>query len=445
MLKLIYQNEVSIQMKLHEWKKSLVFLVTFIGLNCIAQEYRHIGEWRGANGSLTLKNSGDAILIAGNNIIGGNGYKINNLNVDVKFEINYAKSPIWLDLVFYEVGKNEMGRFRGIVRFITHDKIEFRFNADPYGIRRFNTFNSNADFDLLFERVTNTPTEVKRQLNVPQSELGINLIKIQGGDFTMGDVWADVSIYEASPTRRVSLNSFSINSHEISNSQYIAFLNSGRVTKNGMYEGRQLIDMEADEQAIDYGNKFYFKGSLIVDTPNCPVINVTWFGAVEYCNWLSIVSGYQPCYKIGDGTNVICNWSANGYRLPTEAEWEYAARSRGRADRKWSGTNIEDELSRFGWYETNSSGKTHATGAKQPNDLGLYDMSGNVGEWCWDWHDGYNLESQLNPKGPIKAYKRIIRGGGWYFKSNINRTSARQMNFPHLGSKTIGFRVARNG
>lgn len=129
--------------------------------------------------------------------------------------------------------------------------------------------------------------------------------------------------------------------------------------------------------------------------PDCPVENISWNDAQEFIKKLNTQSSKQ-------------------YRLPTEAEWEYAARSGGK-DEKWAGTNEEDTLSRYAWYGINSNKKTHKVGMKKPNSLGLYDMSGNVEEWCQDWYSEsyYDESPKDNPSGPDNGELRVNRGSSW--------------------------------
>jgi sulfatase modifying factor 1 len=137
-------------------------------------------------------------------------------------------------------------------------------------------------------------------------------------------------------------------------------------------------------------NPSKFKGD------DLPVENVTWYDVVEYCNRLSGREGLTPCYS-GSGANITCDFSANGYRLPTEAEWEYAARGGTRSKGfNYAGGNPAGKV---GWNRDNSGNGTHPVGQKTPNELGLYDMSGNVGEWCWDWYGYYDAAPATDPGG----------------------------------------------
>jgi sulfatase modifying factor 1 len=162
-----------------------------------------------------------------------------------------------------------------------------------------------------------------------------------------------------------------------------------------------------------------------------PLSGVNWYDAVKYCNWLSEKEGLTPCYEV-KGKLTQCDLSANGYRLPTEAEWEYAARGGHKSQGyEYAGSNNVDDV---GWYEGNSGGQTHPVGQKQPNELGLYDMSGNMWEWCWDWYgkDYYASSPASDPTGPssgtgvyIADADRARRGGSYREKAVYLRVAFR--------------------
>ena len=155
-----------------------------------------------------------------------------------------------------------------------------------------------------------------------------------------------------------------------------------------------------------------------------PVINVSWFDAVKYCNWLSKEKGLDLCYKI-DGENVLCNFDKDGYRLPTEAEWEYAAE-------RGSASNAS-----AGWFLENSAGRPHMAGKLESNKLGVYDMGGNVWEWCWDWYPSSVDDSQDG------KYK-IVKGGSWSYSGEDITADTRGRLSPGDKNTNTGFRVVLN-
>ncbi|GHV46931.1 hypothetical protein AGMMS49546_35850 [Spirochaetia bacterium] len=175
---------------------------------------------------------------------------------------------------------------------------------------------------------------------------------------------------------------------------------------------------------------------------NLPVEMVSWFDALEYCNKRSQKEGLTPAYS-GSGDYIRCNFNANGYRLPTEAEWEWAAKGGGKdfMITDYSGSNNPDGVA---WYTNNSGGRTHEAGTKAPNSLGLYDMSGNVWEWCWDWYGTYSSGAQTDPAGASSGSSRVVRGGGsWASAAQGLRSAYRNGNTPSNRYGSIGFRVVR--
>jgi len=180
------------------------------------------------------------------------------------------------------------------------------------------------------------------------------------------------------------------------------------VTVKGFWMGKYEVT-QAEYRRVMGTNPSYFA------CDDCPVENVSWNDAVEYAKRV-------------------------GGRLPTEAEWEYAARGGNQSrNYKYSGSDNLDEV---GWYDNNSSGKTHPVGQKKPNELGIYDMSGNVWEWCADWHGDnyYSQSTRSNPSGPSYGSDRVLRGGSWTRHDYCCRLSYRYRYVPDLRSNRFGFR-----
>lgn len=199
----------------------------------------------------------------------------------------------------------------------------------------------------------------------------MEMVWVQGGSFTMGS--------NATP-KGVKLT-------------YALARPEHRVTVDGYFIGRYEVT-QGLWQAVMGENPSKFKGSV-----NLPVESVSWTEAQEFAMRLSQMTGRR-------------------FRLPSEAEWEYAARGGSKSQRNpYAGCN-RNQLDNHGWYCVNSDGATHAVGQLQPNELGLYDMSGNVAEWCQDWVEAYTSEEQTNPRGPRQGENRVLRGG------HYNSTSA---------------------
>ena len=141
---------------------------------------------------------------------------------------------------------------------------------------------------------------------------------------------------------------------------------------------------------------------------------VSWLNAIQFCNKLSDKEGKKPFYEIDGGDVRVPDWNGQGYRLPTEAEWEYACRANAPTPTRYSFGDDAEDLGDYGWFSGNSD-RTHPVGQKRPNGFGLFDMHGNVAEWCWDWYrEGYYNQSPADdPTGPATASGRVFRGGSW--------------------------------
>jgi len=253
-------------------------------------------------------------------------------------------------------------------------------------------------------------------------------VYVPGGTFTMGGTTGSVD-YDELPTHSVTLNSFYIGKYEVTQAEYAPYMQPG------------------SSWTSNYG---------LGD--NYPAYHVSWYAILKYCNLRSMAEGLTPVYTISGSTNpadwgavptsdnstwnaAICNWSANGYRLPTEAEWEYAARgATNTPDYLYSGSN---DINSVAWYDSNSGAATHHVGTKSPNGLGIYDMSGNLWEWCWDWYSYYSSSPSNNPTGPASGSYRLLRGGYWYNNATNCRVANRYDYDPYLSLNFFGFRLCR--
>jgi formylglycine-generating enzyme required for sulfatase activity len=256
------------------------------------------------------------------------------------------------------------------------------------------------------ERVENSKQNAQPTIT---SKGGVEMVLIPAGSFEMGNRQGKE---EESHVHRVSVDSFLMDKYEVTQAEY---------ERHGL------------------PNPAHFKG------PTLPVEQATWAQAAEYCNRRSEDEGLQPCY---DEKTSACNFGADGYRLPTEAEWEYACRAGNDAD--YSFGNDAGKLGEYAWFADNSGKKTHPIGQKKPNAWGLYDMHGNVAEWCNDVFDKgyYKVSPESNPHGPPDGSLYVLRGGSWKTGAETLRSSYRLSENPGfsdacLARDAIGFRCVR--
>ena len=252
------------------------------------------------------------------------------------------------------------------------------------------------------------------------------LVFIKGGTFKMGSPEAENWRINDETQHEVSVNDFYISRYEVTQAEYKSLMN--------------------DNPSNFYGD-------------DLPVENVSWFDAVKYCNALSEKENLTPVYKI-EGNKVTWNTEADGYRLPTEAEWEYACRAETTTPFNTENPISVNEANYYGHYPyeieenyfsqnklTTKPGiyreETIKVGSFKPNKFGLYDMHGNVAEWCWDIYAPYSSTSAKNPTGPSEGTRRVNRGGAWNdFAKNI-RSAYRAVTTPEHKSFNLGFRLAR--
>ena len=295
-----------------------------------------------------------------------------------------------------------------------------------------------AHVDPLANPSTTTTNMVPITVDAPPPP--IDMVAIPGGTFEMGD-HAGVGDADERPIHSVTLDAFFMDKFEVSNAKFADYLNHSNVllNNNHVYQvggAAQLIC------GLSYGLQ-HDGNAFVIDAgkDNHPVIFLTWYGATLYCNYLSTAQGRMPCY---DATTFACDFTADGFRLPTEAEWEYA--SRGDEHNPyykfpWGSDAISSTDANYG--SNTSIGTTTDVGSYSANSYGLYDMAGNAVEWCNDWYDSayYANASVSNPSGPNSGALRVARGGGWYDSGFSLRCAFRAGSAPSIRNYGVGFRA----
>ncbi|MDR1904282.1 MAG: formylglycine-generating enzyme family protein [Treponema sp.] len=243
---------------------------------------------------------------------------------------------------------------------------------------------------------------------IEEDESKIQVEYIEGGTFLMGS--ANSGNSDEQPVHSVTVRSFYMGKYEVTQREWLEVMGS---------------------------NPSYFIGE------DLPVERVSWYEAVEYCNKRSLKEGLTPAYS-GGGDSIVCDFSTNGYRLPTEAEWEYAAKGGNKDERPYEYSG-DDNVDNVAWYADNSGFTTHPVGTKAPNSLGLYDMTGNVWEWCWDWYGSYGSDdAQTDPTGASSGSNRVRRGGSSNLEARYMHATRREKDSLFYRLRFLGFRLVHS-
>mgnify|MGYP000721096680 CR=1 FL=1 len=258
----------------------------------------------------------------------------------------------------------------------------------------------------------------------------LDLVELAAGEFWMGSPESEPGRFDNEVRHRVRVSAFAMAKYPVTQGQYADVM--------GTNPSRFQEPAEDGEKRA-----------------GLPVERVSWFDAVRFCNRLSEREGRTPCYRIrepleGTEAQPEVEWdrAADGYRLPTEAEWEYACRAG--TETAYSFGDNYAQLGEHAWFAGNSENHTHSVGAKRPNDWGLHDLHGNVWEWCWDWHDSYNVTNDkdtgvtlTDPVGPPSGSERVLRGGSFNLEPWFLRAAFRDWFRPEGRFRVVGFRCVR--
>lgn len=263
-----------------------------------------------------------------------------------------------------------------------------------------------------------------------ESSLDINMVYVEGGTFQMGTNKDKYREIDEENVHLVKLDDFYIGKTEITIAQFAKFVEETNYKTDAEIKGRSYIWDDEKALMVEKENvnwRCNELGELINenDYSYYPVVYISWQDATAFCNWLSEKTGKK-------------------YSLPTEAQWEYAARG-GRYSKGYMYSGSK-KIKKVAWYWDDSQREEHPVSNLLPNELGIHDMSGNVYEWCYDWYEAtYSTENQENPEGPenekSKLFRRVIRGGSWATTKNFCRVTNRDSGNPNLGTSTSGFRI----
>ncbi len=266
-------------------------------------------------------------------------------------------------------------------------------------------------------------------VKIEKDYFSMEMVKVQGGEFTMGctgEQGLDCTEKEM-PSHKVTLSDYQIGKFEVTVAQFAEFIkatgyktDARKQGKGWVWDGKKWVEKaNVDWNCNISGEKYQSTENL-----NVPVVFVSWNDAMEFCRWLSNLTGKR-------------------FNLPTEAQWEFAARG-GNLSKgyKYSGSN---KLNEVAWTKVNSGNKLHEVGLKKANELGIFDMSGNVWEWCFDWFGKYTKDAAVNPKGSTPNTTHTQRGGSWDSETKTVRVSTRESGIQPEGYNIfLGFRVVCN-
>lgn len=272
-----------------------------------------------------------------------------------------------------------------------------------------------------------------------------DMVLVEGGTYMMGrdvskDKAAGVEFKNELPRHKVTLNSFYIGKYEVTVKEYKEYVKATGTRMPSAPDSAWFAE-HPDTKIFYPLSKTQWWGWK----DNLPMHNVTWFDAIRYCNWRSEKEGLEKVYTFVTKSEVKWDLSKNGYRLPTEAEWEFAARGGNKSKGYiYSGSDKIDDVA---WYDGTTKLKGPAkVGTKKPNELGIYDMSGNVWEWCNDYYSGsyYARSPKENPTGPGPNIYRVLRGSGWHYRADLARIADRDGPNAGFSNFNYGFRIAKN-
>jgi formylglycine-generating enzyme required for sulfatase activity len=347
-----------------------------------------------------------------------NGARIGQIQKDVLFKTSLPQGVYIIKAVnsmnaddFTSIKYNINPKSKGIIEELKlQDVITKRINKEA------------EDAEIAISAPITSKYQKNKQESLNKLTGGIDLVYVRGGSFEMG---SEKGESDEKPMHSITLSNYFIGKYEVTVGQFRKFIAAtGYKTSADINGGSYLWNGSQWKLQPGINWEYDALGFKRPETEeNHPVIHVSWTDALEYTKWLSSVTG-------------------KAFRLPTEAEWEFAARG-GMSSNGYTFAGSND-INQVAWSLDNKSNQTFPVGKKQPNELGIYDMTGNVWEWCNDWYDAdyYAKSPSTNPQGSKSGLFKVIRGGSWGGLSNFNRVTFRYRYFPGNRGKFNGFRIA---
>lgn len=369
--------------------------------------------------AIEVKDADKAIGWTARNLVvkGGNG-----LSPTAVFTVSPQSGPVGTTFSFDASGVNDP--------LENSDQLKVRWDFDGSGTWETNysttkitthQYNTEGTYDVTMQVMNSKSLTDKTFHSIvvgTGGSVSLSFVTVDGGSFDMGCTSANQTQcnFDEFPVRTVTVDTFQMSKYEVTNKQFADFLNNVGASSDGSLNGITYLFIANDQCKITYAG---FKFSPENGFEDFPVVAVSWDGA------------YAFCHSVGG-------------RLPTEAEWEFAARGGNLSHNyDYSGSNLIDEVA---WNADNSYGVPHKVGTKNANELGIYDMSGNTMEWCNDWYQWnyYSLGEDINPTGPATGDTKVVRGGSVFNGADDCRVSDRYWHETQNVLKSVGIRVAKN-
>lgn len=377
-----------------------------------------------------------------------NGVYLTSTSTDLSADNNLFTNCLLKSLLIKDLMIEDIIKMTSKAVFKASDGEQMPYNLNTM-LRDLTLNDNNLDGEIAMNSGKKGGNEEEiNEAKVGEEEAITEMILIKGGRFFMGSSAikdkASKDFSDEQPRHKERVKDFYIDQFEVTKGEFKKFVEATDFETSLENGGKISLKKQGTRK---FYTGYNWETLVINQTDNHAVVGVSWYDAIHYCNWRSVKDGLNPCYSILDGS-VIWNKEANGYRLPTETEWEYAAGGGKRKRTQFVGTKKEDEVDDYAHF--NSEEGATMVGKHKKNKLGIYDLNGNVWEWCWDIYDEKAYRNKSKEEDKNKVYEnpfyifRVIRGGGWDSKLVELRVTYRGNFQSTFASDNIGFRCVRN-